>query len=306
MIIPKLNKGDKIGLISPANPVEKRQRQRFADGLAMLDALGLDVVPGEFIFSHTLRYTATPEEKAVDINKFMGDPSIRMLLATQGGATTNACLEYIDWVQVKKNPKIIMGLEDITVLLNAVYAKTGLITFHGPDLLSGFGDKPKSHTINAFKAVLMQGDSRKIEKKGNWKIIRPGRATGRLIGGNLPAFMKLIGTPFFPDVNDTILFFEAANITPGYAHCYFHHLKHLGIFSQIKGIIIGYNYGLEEKAYLEQLEDTLYYVTRQYDFPILKIGEFGTGCVNPPLPVGLRIRLDTTGPDLALLNNPVK
>lgn len=304
MLARRLEKGDKIGIISPSTPITKDMKDRFENGRILLESLGFEVVSGKFVFSKTLRYTAAPEEKAEDINSFFADPSIKMIMSSQGGHTTNACLPFLDWKLIKKNPKPLIGISDVTVLLNAVYAKTGLVTYHGNDLLWGFGNKLTVYEINDFLNKFVERSSTTVDMRSKWKVVRPGKASGKLLGGNLPCFMKLAGTPYFPDCSGAILFFEALDIQPEQCYCFFQQLKQMGIFKQIKGVIIGYNSGLENKGFLEQMEVTLANVSREFNFPILKINEFGHNCSNTVIPVGLKTTMDTDA-KVILFSEPV-
>jgi muramoyltetrapeptide carboxypeptidase len=143
VLIPaKLNKGDTIGIVSPSRPVFPELNEQFKRGVAFLEAHGFNVLVGEHIYSTTLGYAAAPLEKAEDLNRMFADESVRAIICSQGGTTANACLPYLDWDNMRAHPKIFLGMSDITVLLNAIHHKTGLVTFHGSDLMWGFGRNP--------------------------------------------------------------------------------------------------------------------------------------------------------------------
>jgi muramoyltetrapeptide carboxypeptidase len=221
------------------------------------------------------------------------DPAIKAVICSQGGSTANACLPYLDWGVIQANPKILMGISDITVLLNAVQRQTGLVTFHGNDVTWGFGRYPTPYDLDEFRARLVDGQIGPIPTDGPRRTIRGGVAEGTLLGGNLTSLLKLAGTPYFPDFRGAILFVEAINIAPEACDYGFEQLKQIGVFDQIHGAVVGYIDGLQNNpAALMQMEDILLRVSSAYDFPILKTNDFGHNWPNTTLPVGGRVRID--------------
>jgi muramoyltetrapeptide carboxypeptidase len=140
-IIPqKLTKGDTIGVIAPSEPISPEQEQKLKAGCAYLEKIGFTIHLGTYLRPEKFDDANTPKRKAKDINDMFADRSINGIICAQGGETANTTLPFIDWSIVEKNPKIFLGLSDITVLLNAIYKKTNLIAFHGNDILWGFGN----------------------------------------------------------------------------------------------------------------------------------------------------------------------
>ena len=294
MIPKKLDKGDTIGVVSPSSPVTQELMQQFKQGVKFLENLGFVVMLGEHVYSTTWGYAASPQEKAEDINRMFADESIKAVICSQGGQTANACLPYLDWDGIRENPKVFLGISDITVLLNAIHHKTGLVTFHGNDVVWGFGRNPTMYDEQEFMRCLIDGKIGEIPPARERRAIRNGVAEGRLLGGNLPCLLKLAGTPYFPDFIGAILFLEAFRISPEGCDHLFQQLKQMGVFDQIRGVIIGYIDGLQndEKAVM-QMEDVLLHVTSEYAFPILKADDFGHNCPNTVLPVGGEVRINT-------------
>jgi muramoyltetrapeptide carboxypeptidase len=251
----KLRKNDKIGIVSPSNPVTEEVMTQFQRGVDYLKALGFEVVIAKNALSNTLGYAASPEEKAEDINAMFQDPAIKAIICSQGGATANACLPYLDWEMIGRHPKIFLGISDITVLLNAIYAKTGLITYHGNDVAWGFGREPKVYDRQEFSDRLMNGKIGLINPNGVRTTIRGGTAEGRLLGGNLGCLLKLAGTQYFPNFEGAILFLESYGFSPEGCHCNFAQLEQMIVFDKIKGIIVGYIYGEDAFQRSLHLED---------------------------------------------------
>jgi muramoyltetrapeptide carboxypeptidase len=119
--------------------------------------------------------------------------------------------------------------------------------------------------------------------------------------------LKLAGTPYFPDYAGAILFVEAIGIKPEGCDHLFQQLKQIGVFDQIRGAIIGYIDGLQnDEDAVIQMEDVFLHVTAEYDFPILKVNDFGHNCPNTVLPVGGELRIDADHQTIEILEKCVQ
>jgi muramoyltetrapeptide carboxypeptidase len=255
--------------------------------------MGFQVQFSPHLRSTALGFTASAKEKADDINQMFADPKIKAIICAQGGDTANAPLALIDWALLRDNPKIFMGLSDITVLLNTIHKGTRLVTFHGNDMLWGFGNNLDDYETSEFQRQLILGEIGPIPPNQPRTTIRPGQAEGNLLGGNLRCLLKLSGTPFWPDFTNAILFVEAYEISAAACHTAFQQLMQMGVFDQIRGVVIGYIDSMQRGGYQgPQMEDILLEVTQKYDFPILKINDFGHNCPNTVIPVGGKAYLD--------------
>jgi muramoyltetrapeptide carboxypeptidase len=308
VIIPKkLGKGDAIGIVSPSRPVTKELAGQLNKGIVFLESLGFNVAIGEHVYSATWGYAASPREKAKDINQMFADESIKAIFCSQGGATANACLPYLNWNSIREYPKVFLGISDITVLLNAIHHKTGLVTFHGNDVMWGFGRNPTMYDEQEFIERLMKGTIGEIPQSRERRTIRNGIAEGKLLGGNLNCLLKLAGTPYFPDFTRAILFVEAIGIIPEECDHLFQQLKQMGVFDKIRGVIIGYIDGFQNDGKgIMQMEDVLMHVTEEYDFPVLKADDFGHNCPNTVLPVGCEVRINADKRTIEILETCIQ
>ncbi len=301
MKAPRLNKNDKIGVITPSNSITEQLMPQFNQGVAYLKNLGFEIVIGKHALANTLGYSAKPEEKADDINAMFKDSSIRAIICSQGGDTANTCLPLLDFENIKKNPKIMVGISDITVLLNAIYARTGVITFHGNDLVWGFGRETRPYDRQEFIDRFIHGKIGLISSNGTRTTIRGGKATGRLLGGNLRCLLKLAGTPYFPDFADSVLFLESFGFSPELCFCYCMQLEQLGVFYKVKGIVIGHICNEAAENRTVQMADVVERVTAKYGLPILKVNDFGHNCANTVLPVGVKVGLNADEKTIEIL-----
>jgi muramoyltetrapeptide carboxypeptidase len=307
-LIPhRLIPGDTVGVVSPSDPVLPQQENNLQMGVQYLQDMGFQVKCGAHIHANTLGYAATPGEKADDINHMFADPKVKAIICAQGGDTANAPLTLIDWEVIQRNPKIFLGLSDITVLLNAIYHRTGLVTFHGNDILWGFGNNLVEYERSEFIRTLIDAEIGPIPPHGGRTTIRGGQASGKLLGGNLRCLLKLAGTPYWPDFTGAILFLEAYEISASACHTAFLQLQHMGVFDQIHGAVVGYIYSMQHNNEPRpHMEDVLLDVTRDKHFPILKMNDFGHVCPNTVLPVGGEVFLDASILSLELLTPVVQ
>ena len=134
------------------------------------------------------------------------DKEVKAIICLEGGETCNTFIDLLDYEIIKQNPKIITGYSDITVLLQTIYKKTGLVTFHGSSFVC-FGEEDAEEKYKEFESAFV---NRQIGKfiNGNKKIIRSGNVTGKIIGTNLGCMMYLLGTEYLPDMQDKILLIE--------------------------------------------------------------------------------------------------
>lgn len=302
---PALRKGDKIGIISPSEPVI--YKKEFSRGVETLKKLGFKVILGKNVFRDEGGYTAGyAKTRAKDLNAMIRDKNIKGIFASHGGFNSNELLDLIDYEVIKKNPKIIHGFSDITVLLNAIHAKTGLVTFHGQNIKYGFSrgfEKKEKYTLEYFlKAETIKQPIGPIDNKEPIKIIRHGKATGNLIGGNLSVLMTLIGTQYEPEWKGKILFWEELKQTKQDIQFFLTHLRLAGAFDKITGMAVGKLTGCNfipknpdwEKSNIDSFEKMILNITRNYKFPIINNLRFGHYHPQITIPIGVKATIDTS------------
>jgi muramoyltetrapeptide carboxypeptidase len=181
------------------------------------------------------------------------------------------------------------------------------VTFHGNDVMWGFGRDPSPYDVQEFLSRLVDAEIGAVKANRARETVRSGVAEGTLLGGNLNCLLKLAGTPYFPNFAGSVLFLEALNVTPPACDHMFNQLEQMGIFEQVRGVIVGYIDGLQNDPDASiQMEDVLLNVTAEYDFPILKVNDFGHNCPNTALPVGTRVRVDADRQELEILEKCVR
>ena len=248
LLLPKrLQRGMTVGLVTPASNAWEDEDIRFAGDV--VKSLGFRVKEGKNLYQRT-QYLAGPDEaRAQDINAMFADPEVDAVFCLRGGYGTPRILPMLDYANIRRNPKVLLGYSDITALLNAIYRRSGVVTFHGPIAAQNFTD----YTYAEYSKVLVHGETPvplatppkfegapgRVEKENRITRFAGGRARGRLIGGNLSLMTSLIGTPYEPDYRGKILFLEDVGEAPYRVDRMLTQMWLAGKLQQVAGIAFG-------------------------------------------------------------------
>ncbi|MCK6604801.1 MAG: LD-carboxypeptidase [Ignavibacteriaceae bacterium] len=314
LIPPGLKAGSRVGLVSPAGSVSEKQ---VLESEANLKNLGLIPVRGKHILEKFGYLAGGDKERAEDINSMFADETIQGLWCTRGGYGCSRMLDYIDFDLVAKNPKLLIGYSDITALNYALFAKAGLISFSGPVGISTFDELSVSSvrqllfSENKAEGYVIKGGTGTADEYKPM-IINPGKAAGRLIGGNLSVLVSLTGTPYEPDYEDAVLFIEEVSEDPYRIDRMLTQLLLAGRLKKLKGIAAGIFtkcVSNEEKSGLsgsfsfrEVLTDRL----KHLGIPAYYGFGFGHVSNKYTIPFGIRAELDAGEGTLTILENTVK
>ena len=298
---PKLEKGDTIGIVSPSDPILFK-RGYVKKGIKILNDLGFKTKLGKHALKEYGYMAGTDEERRDDLMDMFENKEVKAIFATRGGDVASHLLDMLDYKVIRKNPKILMGLSDITLLLNAINKKTGLVTFHGPLVAWGINCSffklkemdpfSKKYMLKALCSTKPIGYVKPVKKR---IMIKKGGAEGILVGGNLECIENLIGTKYEPDFKNKIFFWEEFREYVEDMDRILTHMRLHGIFGKINGMVIGHleHYLAKGEAY-ERFEKMIKQVTKGYDFPILKAEEFGHGLKNATIPIGAKARISNS------------
>ena len=242
----RLRPGDTVGLVAPASATFQQVELDIAR--ESLEALGLKVKVGRHIMDRHGSLGGQDKDRAADINRFFDDSSVKAVLPTRGGWGTSRLLPLLDYATIRRNPKVLMGFSDITALLNGIHARTGLVTFHGPNA----GGRWDEYSVGLVKRVLFDGEAVTFDNpketsdrnvltqtENRIRTITPGRATGRLLGGNLTVLTAILGSPYVPNFDQAILFLEDVGEDWYRVDRMMTSLKLAGILSKVRGVIFG-------------------------------------------------------------------
>lgn len=265
MIPEKLKIGDEVRIIAPSRSMKIIDESTINIAKERLKKMGLKVTFGKFVNECDDEYKcASIESRLSDLHEAFGDKNVKAILTAIGGFNCNQMLKYIDYNLIKNNPKIFCGFSDITALSNAIYAKTGLVTYSGLHFSSFGMKKGLEYSEEYFKKIFFSDDYVEVRSSETWSndewyidqdnrefiknegmfVINSGEAEGKIIGGNLCTLNLLQGTEFMPDMSDKILFIEDDGLIEGDSFQLefdrnLQSLIHLPNFKSIKALVIG-------------------------------------------------------------------
>ncbi len=310
---PALKRGDLVALFNPSGFADDALIQRATSNL---EKLGFRVMQSAHIRAARGNTAGTIGQRLTDLHSLFANREVRVLWAARGGSGTAQILPYIDYGLVARNPKIVIGYSDLTSLLLAIYAKTGLVTFHGPVGSSGF----TPFTVAHLEAVLMEGrapyvmttaeeHAKRALTEPNFvqRVLRAGSAEGTLIGGNLSVFSSLIGTPYLPEMKKSLLFLEEISEAPYRVERMLTQLAQGGVLDGTSAAMLGVFVkgevpaGEESLTLTQALDD--HFVARL--IPSVYGLSFGHIASQWVLPIGVRARLDADAKSLTLLEPAV-
>ena len=244
LLKPKvLMPGATIGLITPATPVTNPDT--LANAYRALKYFGFKVKVGKNVAKRTGYFGSPVEGRVDDLHAAFRDTEVDAVFAMRGGYGAQHLLDKIDYDLIQKNPKVFLGYSDITALHLAFNKHAGLVTFHGPNMLSEF----TSYTQSNFKRAMF--DAKPLGELSNpteTNLIRPshptrtivsGKAIAPIIGGNLTLISTLMGTPYEVDCRGKILLIEDVGEEPYRMDRMLMQLHLAGKFKDAVGIIVG-------------------------------------------------------------------
>ncbi len=280
-ILPPRIKKKRVGIISPASPIEPHDLQPALD---FLRQRGYTFRLGEHVFSKRNYLAGADRDRAADIHAMFQDPDLEAILCTRGGYGTLRLLPYLDFDLISSHAKILVGYSDITALLMGILARVGLVVFHGPMLSNPFIVEELNGMLDFLEAP------KELEFTLNsGMILNNGRAKGRLIGGNLTVLSHMIGTPYFPPYQDIIILVEERGEAPYRIDRALTHLR-LSEAKRIRGLVAGEFLHCGDEALIRE---SLWEFATALDIPCVIGLPLGHGPRNQTIPMGMDATLDT-------------
>lgn len=310
----RLKPGAVVGIISPASATFVREELNI-----VLDAVrGLGLVPklAPHVSDRYGYLAGSDRDRAADINQFFQDPQVAALLPIRGGWGCSRILPYLDYEVIRQNPKIIIGFSDITALISGINARSQVVTFHGPHGLTSW----RTSQTEYFRRVLFAGElvtianikdgddtDRLMQVKNRIQTITPGKAKGKLIGGNLSVLSAIVGSPYLPNMAGAILFLEDTGENIYRLDRLMTHLKIAGVFDKLAGFIFGQCPGCTPDADYGSL--TLEEVVWGHIQPLKIPAYYGAAIGHVEnivtLPIGLKVEIDANTGSIRMLEPAV-
>jgi len=302
-----LKKGDTIGMISPGFSLP--HERQYGKIVKKFERFGFKVKVGAHARDHYGYFAGTDKNRASDLNNMFADTSVDAIIPFRGGWGSDRILPYIDFDLIRHHPKILLGFSDITALLLSIYARSGLVTFHGP--LGEWELTPFNRKY--FKKALMDARPFVMKNRGSnknnnaVKTLRKGTATGTLLGGNLTVLTSMLGSDYLPDWENGILFLEDVGEDIYRIDRMLTQLQLNGVFEKINGFVFGKCSDCKmSKGRHFTLNQVLSQHLKKYDIPAYSGANIGHIKNIFTLPIGVKAQMDAGQGIIKVLESPVK
>jgi muramoyltetrapeptide carboxypeptidase len=296
---PPLRPGDCIGIFSPSGPV--RDQAKVDAGIRVLHEMGFQTKQAPCRGTGCDYLAADDQARADTFHALLADDEVHALIALRGGFGCLRMLELIDFGMVESCRKYIIGFSDVSVLLNVISLRTGLVTLHGP-VLTSLAGTDRQAVVSLLS--LLTGGLPDHFSGGAMRVLRPGKGAGVLRGGNLTSLVHLLGTPWEIPASGSVLLLEDTGETMYRLDRMLTQLYHAGKFHTLSGIVLGSfdagdnpdkNRLLQEQVWKRVLD-----LTRDMDYPVWGNYPVGHGKKNRPLPLGADVVMDSSSAGLRL------
>jgi muramoyltetrapeptide carboxypeptidase len=332
---PRLRPGDTVGLIAPASFSDDQEE---LEGIkAAISGMGLVPKPAPNVLTRYGYLAGNDAQRAADINAMFADREVRALFSVHGGWGSARLLPFLDWKTIRANPKLVIGFSDVTALHLAFAAQAGFPTIHGPNAANSWMDRswgslwalafqgstptfapppapapPSPEAADPTGAPTPPSDLTTalplLPNPYAITTIRPGKAVGRLIGGNLSVLVGLVGTPYFPDVSGAILFLEDAGEAEYRIDRMLTHLALAGVLKKAAGLVFGECRGchIEVPDYKGFTLDQLFFQHfGRLGVPAFSGAQIGHIANQYCMPIGVRAEIDAAAGTIRMLEPAV-
>ena len=285
----QLHSGDKVGIIAPSRWLKSAQDLDL--GVKYLQEKGLEPILGNNIMKKWRYMAGTIKERVSDIMNFYKDPDIKAIFCVGGGDGSQFLLPHLDYEIIKHNPKPIFGHSDNNALQLGIIAQTRQVEYTGFVLVYDFrSGRLEPITRQSLEQIF---NGQKTIASGGECVI-PGRCEGRLIGGCVSLFRNLCGTPYFPDLSNSILLFGDEEEPTYKLDLMLQQISQQKGFDQIRGIIFGHFENCTIRREDDgSIDDMIMHFSQGLNIPIIKDFPYGHGIDHYVLPLGGQCVLDS-------------
>ncbi len=296
-----LGPGACIGVVAPASPVDSEERLEAA--LAALRKQGFTLRLGRTVRARAGFLAGTDGERRADLEALWADPTVDAVWCLRGGYGCLRLLSRLYYRQFGKSPKPLIGFSDISALQLALWTETRLPTFHGPVLTTL--ERSEFTTAMALRMLAGRQDLEPLAWPEGYQPapIRPGQASGVLLGGNLATLLSLLGTRFLPNLEGAVVFLEEIDEPAYKIDRMLTQLSLAGVFGDAAAVLIGRSVPVPEESEADLAAVFTAHLQHwpcpsAYGFPI------GHGLHQWTLPLGYPVAVNTANGDLRLLESP--
>jgi muramoyltetrapeptide carboxypeptidase len=293
-------------VIAPAGAL---QEDRLAAGVRVVESWGYRVQLGDAVRARRAYLAGDDEARGADLQRMLDDPGVRAVLCARGGYGSQRLLPRIDLRVFAEHPKLIVGYSDTTALLGAAVAR-GVVAVHGPMVADDIARGLSGRSTAWLRSVL--SDPAHLWEAEVPERVRPGCATGRLVGGCLSVLVTTLGTPWAPDTEGAILFLEDVHERPFRLDRLLTHMRQAGRFDGVAGVVFGTMAtcpSVDGVCPLDVVRDCFADAPYPVGFGVPAGhhlgGPTGADGENLALPLGVQVTLDTTRGRLTALEPAV-
>lgn len=239
----------KAALVACSDPMLLYQKDDIEQLKLLLEKEALEVAVSPYLFACVEELSE--KDKADDLTGYFRNPDMDFIFDVSGGDLANSVLSYLDYAAIRESRAVFCGYSDLTTVLNAIYAKTGreAVNFQVRNLLYDHAETTQVY----FKEHILGANV--TENDLEYRFLRGDSMSGRVLGGNIRCFLKLAGTPFWPNLDGAVLLLEAYSGGVTKMTTYLHQLKQMGVFEQVNGILLGTFFEMEEKQLKPTIEE---------------------------------------------------
>jgi muramoyltetrapeptide carboxypeptidase len=302
-----LRPGDVVGVAAPAGPVDEARLRR---GVAEIERLGFAVRVADDVLERRGFTAGTVEGRLRQLHDLWADPAVAAIVCARGGAGTIQLLPGLDRGLLARNPKVLVGYSDIT-LLHLEMERLGLTSLHGPMVARELADGEEAYDRASLWHALTGEGGPYASGPDDLVALADGEAEGVLRGGCLSLLAATAGTPWAPrpPAEPAILFLEDVDEKPYRVDRLLRQVRAAGMLEGVRGVVFGEMKGCApgiDDDY--SLEEVLLDALAGLDVPVaLGLSSGHTPHPNVTIPLGVRARLECAagGARLGVLEAPV-
>ena len=282
----RLSSNGTIGIFCPSHVAIP---ERYARQVSGIERMGFKVKLSGNFYKDTWGYAASVRERADDFNALVADDSVDAILFN-GGCGAAEILPYIDYDNIRRNPKRIGSYSDGTSILNAIHAQTGLVVYYGT--APGSFDDLRHYDYLQFCNHFVEGyGPEKFEHNSEWKTLHGGICEGKLIGGYTTLFALMIPNKYL-DLPEQkyILFLESHEKygKTGMVAGELAFIEQTQFMDNVEGLVFGH-YSVDTPT---DLFHCLKRFGKRHNIPVVYTDDFGHGTRHGILPIGVHAKLD--------------
>ena len=286
--IRALQKGDTIGIAAPASPFD---RNEFKKGVKTLETMGFSVEYREDIFDQTRYLAGSDKRRADELMELFRGSKIKAIMFARGGYGSQRIIPLLDPHTIRTHAKPVIGFSDVTALLTFLRQECDVPTFYGP-VISLLGKDCDPMTKEQLLIALTTSGPLGEIPPNSASVMKPGKASGKLVGGCLSLINSSMGTPYELDTKDSVLFIEEVGEKVYVLDRMLTQLKNAGKFKGVKGIIFGSI--VKQEGEPHDVHTMISDVLSDYEGPVIVDYPAGHTKKFVTLPLGAEFLIDAT------------